>query len=96
MTMTATTEDIMTNHGSANAMRDLSACEMAEVAGGAIDLDFEFLGLRIFLRTGDGWGYMCVANQSTYNCTTSVGGQTYTSGAQAGPVQDWARRRRLR
>ena len=65
------------------AVRELTDAELSAASGGAINVDFEFLGLRIFLRADDDWGYACIADSQTYNCVTNVGGQIYTS---SGPV----------
>jgi hypothetical protein len=64
--------------------RELSAAELAAVAGGAINLDFEFVGIRIMIRANDDYAFMCVANSETYTCSGSMADGTPISGS--GPV----------
>jgi hypothetical protein len=60
--------------------RELTGSELSGVSGGfRIDL----FGYTLFLRSGDGWAYGCVADGETYGCVTTVGGKVYTS---SGPV----------
>lgn len=73
----------MTSIPSPAGIRELSATEVSDVAGGAINIDFKVFGIRFMFFGGDDWQSMCVAGDSTYSCVTSVGGQTYTS---SGPV----------
>jgi hypothetical protein len=65
-------------------VRALSADELSTVSGGAINLDFEFLGLRIFIRAEDYYAYMCVADSQTYSCAGTMSNGTPISGS--GPV----------
>jgi hypothetical protein len=75
----------MTNPSTeAPGLRKLSATEIGDVAGGAISLDFEFLGLRIFLRADDYYALVCVADSQTYSCAGMMSDGTPISGS--GPV----------
>jgi len=79
------TEHEMTQTSTTDApVRALSADELSTVAGGAIKLDFEFLGLRIFLAADDYYAYMCVADSQTYSCAGMMSNGTPISGS--GPV----------
>lgn len=73
----------MSNYEAAAGLRELSTAELSDIAGGAINVQFEFLGLRFFFHGGEDWQSVCVANQSSYSCSTVVGGQSYSS---SGPV----------
>jgi hypothetical protein len=79
--MTMTTTNASTE---APDLRELSAAEMGDIAGGAIKLDFEFLGLRIFIGADDYYAYMCVADSQTYSCAGMMSNGTPISGS--GPV----------
>jgi len=74
----------MTNNDMSNEVRELSVSELSHVSGGAMDLDFNFLGLRVFIRANDDVAYMCVADSQTYSCSGSTAGGTPISGS--GPV----------
>lgn len=65
------------------AVRALDASEIAGVSGGAINADFSIFGIRLMFRGGDYWQSVCVADDESYGCVTSVGGKLYTS---SGPV----------
>lgn len=60
--------------------RELTASELAEVGGG---FRLDLFGYTLFLESGDGWAYGCVADGESYGCVTTVGGKVYTS---SGPV----------
>ena len=62
------------------AMCELTGCELSEIGGG---LRIDIFGYTLFLRSGDGWAYGCVADNESYGCVTTVGGKVYTS---SGPV----------
>ncbi len=62
------------------AVRELTSSELSDV-GGAFRIDL--FGYALFLRSGDGWAYGCVADGESYGCVTTVGGKVYTS---SGPV----------
>jgi hypothetical protein len=65
-------------------LRELSADDISVVAGGAINLDFEFVGIRIMIRANDDYAFMCVANSDTYTCSGAMADGTPISGS--GPV----------
>jgi hypothetical protein len=62
------------------AMRELTAPELSDVGGG---FRLDLFGYTLFLESGDGWAYGCVADGERYGCVTTVGGKIYTS---SGPV----------
>jgi hypothetical protein len=70
---------IMTS-GTTITVRELTDAELSDV-GGAMRIDF--MGYTLFLESGDGWAYGCVADGERYGCVTTVGGKVYTS---SGPV----------
>jgi len=62
------------------APRELSGAELCGVSGG---FRLDLFGYSLFLESGDGWAYGCVADGERYGCVTTVGGKIYTS---SGPV----------
>ena len=71
--------NIETNTG----LRALSASELSDVNGGAINFRFTFFNRTWIFHGGDGWQSICVADDQSYSCATDVGGKSYTS---SGPV----------
>ena len=70
----------MVTNATDTTLRELTSSELSDVGGGfRIDL----FGYTLFLRSGDGWAYGCVADSERYGCVTTVGGKVYTS---SGPV----------
>ena len=70
----------MVTNETGTAMRELTGPELSDVGGG---LRIDLFGYTLFLRSGDGWAYGCVADGERYGCVTAVGGKVYTS---SGPV----------
>jgi hypothetical protein len=66
----------------APAIRDLSASELADISGGAINVDFELYGVRFRFVGGDNWQSGCFADGDSFGCTT-VAPAVYTS---SGPL----------
>lgn len=73
----------MTNIEMNTGLRDLSASELSDVTGGAINGQVTAFGLTWFFHGGDGWQSICIADDQSYSCATEVGGKSYTS---SGPV----------